>query len=346
MKIYSGRGEVSRIEADLNRYKIMSHRGYFVNCPENTIAAYIAAIENGYKWLEIDIQQCADGVYIMAHSASYTMYENGEARTVTFSTSNYADIKNYTWDSGGVYPLNTLQAVFQTMKAYNVMLVCDRKGGTNADIMEIAARSGCIDHILLSYGSCAAALAEKELLNRYSFVPIRCYAPTYAVYHSLIAEIRNPIYSDIHPAAGTAIPDTLSCGIPILFSGGSLGEDKKIWQVIGAGVMEGSNANINYADYCNAFAEVDYNAVNTITPSVTELALAVAGTADVTAESTLDTPAGYIYAYAKDPTIATVSQATFGAAITVTVTGKKAGSTDMVLFSGNGEEKQITVTVA
>ncbi|MBI3863482.1 MAG: glycerophosphodiester phosphodiesterase [Planctomycetia bacterium] len=46
---------------------ILSHRGYHVELPENTLAAFRAAIEMGVDGIETDIRLTADGVPILFH---------------------------------------------------------------------------------------------------------------------------------------------------------------------------------------------------------------------------------------------------------------------------------------
>ena len=46
---------------------VISHRGYHVNLPENTLEAFRAAIEMGVDGIETDIRLTADGVPVLVH---------------------------------------------------------------------------------------------------------------------------------------------------------------------------------------------------------------------------------------------------------------------------------------
>lgn len=46
---------------------VLSHRGYHVNLPENTLEAFRAAIEMGVDGIETDIRLTADGVPVLMH---------------------------------------------------------------------------------------------------------------------------------------------------------------------------------------------------------------------------------------------------------------------------------------
>jgi glycerophosphoryl diester phosphodiesterase len=50
-----------------DRTEIMAHRGASAVAPENTMAAVKAAIDSGAQWVEIDVQETADGEVVVIH---------------------------------------------------------------------------------------------------------------------------------------------------------------------------------------------------------------------------------------------------------------------------------------
>jgi glycerophosphoryl diester phosphodiesterase len=50
-----------------DRTEIMAHRGASLVAPENTMAAIRGAIESGAQWVEIDVQETADGEVVVIH---------------------------------------------------------------------------------------------------------------------------------------------------------------------------------------------------------------------------------------------------------------------------------------
>ena len=50
-----------------NRTEIVAHRGASAAAPENTVAAVERAIESGAQWVEIDVQETADGEVVVIH---------------------------------------------------------------------------------------------------------------------------------------------------------------------------------------------------------------------------------------------------------------------------------------
>ena len=50
---------------------VIAHRGASSRAPENTLAAVEAAIEDGADWVEVDVQETADGVVVIHHDADF-----------------------------------------------------------------------------------------------------------------------------------------------------------------------------------------------------------------------------------------------------------------------------------
>lgn len=341
----NGNPVLEEIRKDIN-CKIIAHRGYHVIAKQNTIDAFKDASKEGFSWVEVDIRKTADGIYVMSHDNAVTMYNNGSAVSVNITNSNYETIKNYTWDSAGQYKLCTLQAVFNAMKVYDMKIICDRKTGTNAEIMDIATMCGAVDRVLLSYGSFAQAHADVNLLKKYDTVPIRIYPSDYANASSVIEDITNPTYADINATSvnNNVIQTAMACGIPIIFSGCTR-DNYPIWSVLASGCMANLDLNISYDDFYEMLNN-DYDVVSTITPSVESVSVARESTANVTAQSNVSTRGGYVYGYTLNPAIASVVQLTFGSSVSFTITGVSAGSTTLRLFTGSGEIVEIPVVVS
>ena len=49
---------------------LQAHRGVSTEYPENTMTAYLAAIEQGYEYIEIDPEVTKDGVPVLLHDAN------------------------------------------------------------------------------------------------------------------------------------------------------------------------------------------------------------------------------------------------------------------------------------
>ncbi len=56
---------------------VLAHRGNKVVCPENTLAAFKRALDDGADILETDIHQTADGVFVCIHDPTVDRTTNG-----------------------------------------------------------------------------------------------------------------------------------------------------------------------------------------------------------------------------------------------------------------------------
>lgn len=65
---FAVRGVLNTIKMEV-RTEIMAHRGASGSAPENTIAAIEAAIDSGAQWVEIDVQESADGEVVVVHDS-------------------------------------------------------------------------------------------------------------------------------------------------------------------------------------------------------------------------------------------------------------------------------------
>ena len=58
----------SQLDVDVQS-TIMAHRGASAAAPENTLAAVARAIQDQADWVEIDVQESADGVVMVVHDS-------------------------------------------------------------------------------------------------------------------------------------------------------------------------------------------------------------------------------------------------------------------------------------
>ncbi|GAA2173152.1 glycerophosphodiester phosphodiesterase [Agrococcus versicolor] len=72
------------------RPRILAHRGLAVEVPENTLAAFAAAIAVGATHVESDVRVSADGVAVLAHDATLERVGGGQGRIDVSSASALA----------------------------------------------------------------------------------------------------------------------------------------------------------------------------------------------------------------------------------------------------------------
>ncbi len=68
--LWSGQELLERVQAP-DHADVIGHRGAAAIRPENTMSAVLKAIEDGADWVEIDVQETADGVVIIAHDSDF-----------------------------------------------------------------------------------------------------------------------------------------------------------------------------------------------------------------------------------------------------------------------------------
>lgn len=73
--VWLGNGLLDAVDSDDN-VEIIGHRGAAGSKPENTMAAVVQAIEDGADWVEIDVQETADGVVVVMHDSDFMKLSN------------------------------------------------------------------------------------------------------------------------------------------------------------------------------------------------------------------------------------------------------------------------------
>jgi len=73
---------------------VIAHRGSSARAPENTLAAVEAAIEDGADWVEVDVQETADGVVVVHHDADFMRAARDDRKlwNLTFDEATAIDI--------------------------------------------------------------------------------------------------------------------------------------------------------------------------------------------------------------------------------------------------------------
>lgn len=66
------------------------HRGDHTKYPENTMAAFQAAIDHGADFIEMDVRTTADGHLILLHDATVDRTTNGSGE---LKTMNFSDVE-------------------------------------------------------------------------------------------------------------------------------------------------------------------------------------------------------------------------------------------------------------
>ena len=80
-----------------DKVQIMAHRGSSKLAPENTIAAIEQAIEDRADWVEIDVQETADGVVVVFHDSDFMKLAGKNLKLWDATMSDLKDIDIGSW---------------------------------------------------------------------------------------------------------------------------------------------------------------------------------------------------------------------------------------------------------
>ncbi len=156
--------EVLSQKSDRDRMTLVAHRGYSAQAPENTLPAIQKAAEYGFDYVEIDIRQTKDGVWVLMHDeniktvcdkkgkvSSYTYYD-----LVTCNVVRGANIQDYT-----SLKIPTLEQALKCCLEYNIIPMIEIKDYTPDGIDSLL-------ELVEKYGftkSCSVISFDREALE-------------------------------------------------------------------------------------------------------------------------------------------------------------------------------------
>ncbi len=133
-----------------DRPLIIGHRGASHAAPENTLAAFRLALEEGADGIEFDVQPAADGVPVVIHDHTLNRTTNGRGPVDRLPAAELGRL-----DAGQGEPVPTLEAVFAEFGSrllYNVEIkdVRWRNHGTERAIAAAIARHDLAGRVAVS----------------------------------------------------------------------------------------------------------------------------------------------------------------------------------------------------
>lgn len=107
------------------RSQVIAHRGAAGSAPENTLAAVLRAIEDGADWIEVDVQESADGEVVVIHDKDFMRLAGNPLKIWNARSEDIAGIDVGSWFgpefSGERVP--TLRSVLETARGHAKVLV-------------------------------------------------------------------------------------------------------------------------------------------------------------------------------------------------------------------------------
>ena len=129
---------------------VVGHRGACAHAPENTLAAFRLAHEQGAQAIELDAKRCASGEVVIMHDPTLNRTTGGEGKVSEWSL---AELR--TLDAGQGERVPTLDEVFEDVGAYLLVNVEVTNYTTRDDdleraVVEVIRRHHIAQRILFS----------------------------------------------------------------------------------------------------------------------------------------------------------------------------------------------------
>jgi glycerophosphoryl diester phosphodiesterase len=113
--------------------KMIAHRGYNVDIPENSIPAFESAGLRGYWGAECDVIQTSDGHFVLMHDDTIDRTTNGSGSVKELTLE---EIKSYSIDTHAKFnglKVPTLEEYIICCKRYNLIPIMEIKGDINVE---------------------------------------------------------------------------------------------------------------------------------------------------------------------------------------------------------------------
>ena len=143
---------ISRVQID-NEVEVIAHRGAAGMKPENTMASIRQAVEDGADWVEIDVQETADGEIAVIHDSDFMKLAGVDLKIWDATTEDLAGIDIGSWFDPAYAEERTplLREVLETVRDRSRLLVELKYYGHDVDLeqrtIEIVEAAGMADHV-------------------------------------------------------------------------------------------------------------------------------------------------------------------------------------------------------
>lgn len=180
---------------------IIGHRGASADAPENTLAAFGLAAEQGAHGIEFDVRMSADGNVVVMHDATVDRTTAGTGAVARMTTEDLRAL-----DAGLGQPVPTLDDVFQTFGPallYNVELKgCGLwgRGLEEAVADRIAAYHLQNQVVVSSFNPLCVRRARSALSQSTMVALVWAYGPRWLSHLGLQAEADHPYHRKVDEA--------------------------------------------------------------------------------------------------------------------------------------------------
>lgn len=128
--------------------KIIAHRGYSGQFPENTLAAFAGALDIGVDYIELDVQLSKDGQVVILHDDSLKRTTGVEGKASDFTYEELAGL-----DAGAWFDASFAGEKLPTLEEA-LMLIRDTECGVYLELKDIGEAEGFEETVLETVDKC------------------------------------------------------------------------------------------------------------------------------------------------------------------------------------------------
>ena len=148
--------------------QIIAHRGDRAHAPEDTLAAFRAAIQAGADWLELDVQRTKDGQLVVIHDETVDRTTDGSGRVADLTLEQIQSL-----DTGNGERVPTFEEAIQLAKQAGVGFFPEAKSaprypGIEAEMVAALRAQGYLERAILqsfAYDGLAEVAADNPDLQ-------------------------------------------------------------------------------------------------------------------------------------------------------------------------------------
>ncbi len=137
------------------KIQVFGHRGASQTCPENTMAAFKQAYEDGADGIETDVHMSKDGHLVLIHDETIDRTSNGQGWIKDMTLEELRKY-NYAYHHEGFYEIPTLEQLLIFLKQTTMMLNleiktdCVHYEGIEKKVLDLVSFYQCEDRVIYS----------------------------------------------------------------------------------------------------------------------------------------------------------------------------------------------------
>ena len=148
---------------DPNARIVIAHRGNRAQKPENTIEAFLSAIELGADAVEFDVRMSRDGVPVVMHDPTLDRTTSGHGKVANYSLADLRTVDAGARSShGGRARIPTLEEALDAVRNTSLIIEVKERGATDAT-MQLVERFGAKERVLIGSSDNAVVARFREL---------------------------------------------------------------------------------------------------------------------------------------------------------------------------------------